>query len=108
MISILITCLCFLLISTIYFAYKAYTFSILILNLEDQIEDSLLILEERHESIGKILEKEIFFDSVEVRQVIADIRVSHNAIVLIANKLTQNFEEENETKEKIIEDKKED
>jgi hypothetical protein len=108
MISILIICLIFLLILTTFFAYKVYKFSILILNIESQIEDSLTILEERYESIGRILEKEIFFDSIEVRQVIADIKASHNAIILIANKLTQNFEEENETKEKITKDQEKD
>ena len=108
MISMLIICLFVLLMMTIFLAYKAYSFSILILNLESQIEDSLLILEERYESISKVLEKEIFFDSIEIRQVVSDIKSSHSAIILIANKLTQNFEEENEVKEKIIESQEKD
>ena len=87
------------LLTTIFFAYKAYIFSIIILSLEEEIESSLDILNDRYESMSKILEKEVFFDSVEVRQVIEDIRLSHNAILIIANKLTKNFTENNETQE---------
>lgn len=97
------TILIFVLIFTVgiaaFFAYKAYKFSIVILNVELQIEESLEILSERYENMSKILEKEVFFDSVEVRQVIADIQASHSALILIADKLTQNFEERNEIKE---------
>ena len=38
--------------------------------------------------MNKILEKPIFFDSVEIRQVVDDIRSCHSAVLLIANKLT--------------------
>jgi len=69
-------------------SYKLYQYSLIILNLEDSIEDCLDQLNERYQSIGKILQQEIFFDSVEVRQVIADIKQSHTSILEIANKLT--------------------
>ena len=58
--------------------------------MEDAVEDSLDILNERYKSINKILEKEVFFDSIEVRQVINEIRISHEAILAIANLLTKN------------------
>ena len=98
--SILIICLAVLLLVTLFLGYKCYKFSLIILSLENQIEESLDILEERHNNMTKILEKDVFFDSVEVRQVIEDIRVCHGSIILVANKLTQNFLEENEIKEK--------
>jgi len=106
MISFLICLVFLLLILLVFFGYKAYTFSILILKLEDNIEESLEILEERYESMSKILEKDVFFDSIEVRQVIDDIRISHEAIFIIANSLTQNFLEKNEIKEKNNKDSK--
>jgi hypothetical protein len=64
------------------------------------------ILNERYASIGKILKKEIFFDSVEVRQVLADIRESQDAIVRVANELTNNVKMESidEIEEKNKED----
>ena len=76
--------------------YKLYKFSIIILKLENEIEESLTILERHYDSITEVLGKEIFFDSVEVRQVISDIKSSHDAILTVSEKLTSGFRYENE------------
>ena len=91
----------FLLIIVSVLIYKLYQYSIIILDLEESIEDSLDVLNERYISLGKILEKEIFFDSVEVRQAVADIKASHDSIIRVANIITKNTKqvEEIETKE---------
>lgn len=91
---ILIITLIFLILLITLISYKLYQFSIIILETEEAIEDSLDILNERYISINKILQKEIFFDSVEVRQVLADIKASQEAIVVVANKLTKNVKME--------------
>ena len=84
--EIIIIGLCCLLLSlSIFLGWKLYQFSIVIIDIEDAIEESLDILNKMNE----ILEKPVFFDSVEVRQVIADIRDCHGAILIIANKLTR-------------------
>ena len=70
----------------------------MILEIEDALEECLDQLDERYQSIGKILQQEIFFDSVEVRQVIADIKQSHSSILKIANKLTNISKVESEAK----------
>ena len=80
----------FLLVVCVILAYKLYQFSIIILEIETQIEDSLDILDEQYGKINEILTKPVFFDSVEIRQVIAAIEESHAALLLIANKLTNN------------------
>lgn len=59
-----------------------------LIDLEDTLEECLGILDEKHKSISKVLDIPIFFDSVEVRQVLSDIKDSHNAVVTVANKLT--------------------
>lgn len=83
--------LCCLLFALLVFAvWKLYQFSIIIMDIEDSIEESLDILNERYSKMNEILQKPVFFDSVEVRQVISDIRECHNAILNIANKLTKN------------------
>jgi hypothetical protein len=51
---------------------------------EDAIEKSIDVLNERNESIQKILEKEVFFDSIEVRQVINEIRLSRDAVLFVS------------------------
>ena len=68
-------------------AYKLYKYSLIILKTEEAIEDCLDVLNERYESVSKILEKEVFFDSIEVRQVINDIKLSQNAIYAVAIKM---------------------
>ena len=88
-----------LLLLCVALSYKLYKFSILILNIESAVEESLDMLNEKYESIGKILRKDIFFDSVEIRQVIADIKDSQDSILLIANKLTYGSEINSEIKE---------
>ena len=99
---ILMSIIFLLIIVVVLLLYKLYQFSIFILEIEDSIEESIDILNEKYVSINKILQKEIFFDSVEVRQVLADIRASQDAIVEVANKITKNIKTENinETEEK--------
>ena len=56
--------------------------------METALEESLDVLNERYSTINEIAQKPVFFDSVEIRQVIAEIKASHEAILLVANKLT--------------------
>ena len=86
---ILIGLCCLLLTLSIFLAWKLYQFSIVLMDVEDAIEESLDILNERYGKMNEILEKPVFFDSVEVRQVISDIRECHRAVLIIANKLTR-------------------
>jgi len=76
--------LAFLVVS-IYFNYR---FAIFILRIEDTIEDCLDQLDEKYKTFSKILEKPVFFDSIEIRQVIQEIKSSQELILLIANRLS--------------------
>ena len=67
-------------------------FAILILNLQDAVEDSLTKINGNYESISEILERPLFYDSPEVRQVLRDVTDVRNSIFLIANTLSENFE----------------
>jgi len=107
MINILIgvCCLQFVIIGVL--AYKLYQFSLLIIDMEDSIESSLDLLDEKYKRMYDILQKPIFFDSVEVRQVISDIKDCQNSVLLVANTITKNIgyqgeetKEENSKKEK--------
>tara|TARA_B100000287_G_C20155931_1_gene592094 strand:+ start:149 stop:367 length:219 start_codon:yes stop_codon:yes gene_type:complete len=68
--------------------------------LENSIEESLDILDERYGKMNEILKKPVFFDSLEVRQVINEIKGCHDAILIIANKLTNNMGPAGEKKDK--------
>tara|TARA_B100000900_G_scaffold381351_1_gene367720 strand:- start:1852 stop:2091 length:240 start_codon:yes stop_codon:yes gene_type:complete len=73
---------------------------VIILDVEEALEESLDILDEKYRSMNEVLQKPIFFDSVEVRQVVDDIRQCHDAVLQIANKLTRNMRNASEIKEK--------
>lgn len=66
--------------------YYVIKFSLIIFRIEDAIEESLDVIDERYRSISKILEIPIFFDSPQIRQVINDIKVTRDTLLLIANK----------------------
>ena len=97
---IYIICICLLLLICCLLGYKLYKFSIIILNMEESVEESLDILNKSYERINSILQKPVFFDSLEIRQVISDIKDCHSAILLIANILTNDLGIESEIKEK--------
>lgn len=81
----------FLLFSVVLLAISIYfniRFAIFILRIEDSIEECLDQLDEKYKIFSKILEKPVFFDSVEIRQVIQEIKSSQDLILSVANKLS--------------------
>ena len=70
---------------SVYFNIK---FALIILRVEDIIEASLDELDSRYQIMSEILQRPIFFDSIEVRQVIAEISATRDVILKIARKLT--------------------
>ena len=101
--SIILSVLCFIFASllgvSIYFNIKH---GLLILKLQDAIEDSLDTLDKRYKSISSVLEIPVFFDSLEVRQVISDIEKSRSSLLYVANILTASTTEQGD----VIDDAK--
>ena len=91
-----------LLVVIVFLCKKLYEFSTLILKIEESIEESLDMLQERYRLLNEILQKPIFFDSIEVRTAVEAIKGSHQAILLIANKLTNDIGLTSEIKEKDL------
>ena len=81
--AIVLTCILFL---SIFFNIK---FISAILEVQDSVEESLDILDQAYASVTKILGRPVFFDSVEVRQVISEINKSRESILYVANVLGQ-------------------
>ena len=75
-----------LLVFSIYYNYK---FGRALIRMEDALEMSLDKLDERYESISKILEIPLFYDSPQIRQVISDIKDCQDSILFIANEIGQ-------------------
>jgi hypothetical protein len=85
-----------LFVSTLVFAFYAYRFGITILRVEDSVEECLDVLDERYESISKVLEIPLFDDSPQIKTVHKDIKRSRDAILGIANVLTNSILDEEE------------
>jgi len=88
---IIIACLTFFLATSLFYLFK---FSKLVLDIQDSLEESLDILDERYKKMHEISQTPVFFDSMEVRGCIEEIKKSRDSILLIANKLTNDFESE--------------
>jgi hypothetical protein len=67
--------------------YYIFWLGTLVLKMEDALEESLDILDERYASIQTVLEIPLFADSPEIRQVHTDLRRSRDCILEIANAL---------------------
>lgn len=81
--SVVIVLLVTLLIICIFFLVR---FSLIILKIEDAIEESLDVIDERYRSISKILEIPLFYDSPQIKQVVSDIKATRETLLSIANR----------------------
>jgi hypothetical protein len=55
-----------------------------VLKIQDAIEESLDMLDERYASISKILEIPLFYDSTEIRSVLKDVELTRDSMLEIA------------------------
>tara|TARA_R110000824_G_scaffold22535_12_gene82431 strand:+ start:2596 stop:2907 length:312 start_codon:yes stop_codon:yes gene_type:complete len=67
--------------------YYNYKMGVIVLKAEDNIESCLDKLDESYKVMSKILERPVFFDSLEVRQVIQELTRAREAILYVANKM---------------------
>jgi len=93
----LIICITTIVVLVVLLSFSIYyniKFGLLILRVQDAVEVSLDILDERYASISKVLEIPIFHDSQEVRQVVSDIDFARKSILDVAVQMTTVDEEE--------------
>jgi len=69
-------------------AFYLYRFANTILKAEEDIEVSLDIIDDSYKNITLILEKPLFYDSSEVRQILMQLRNSKSALLYVANRMT--------------------
>ena len=92
----IILALLILLIISIYYAIK---FALIIIKMQDAIENSLDEIDEKYNSISKILQIPIFYDSPEIKKVLLDLQDARNSLLYVANKLTNSKSLEDDTQE---------
>lgn len=66
--------------------YYLVKFSLILLKVQDAIEESLDVIDERYQSISKILEIPLFYDSPQIRQVVNDIKITRDTLLTVANR----------------------
>ena len=91
---IILCCLLFILLCiSIYFLIR---FIRILFNIEENMQQSVDILEESHNVINEILQRPLFFDSPEVRSVLERIKASQEAILIATQNITSEFTEEDD------------
>ena len=81
----IIISLAILLIIAIYYSIK---FALIIIKVQDAIENSLDVIDEKYRSISNILEIPLFYDSPEIKKVLRDLQDARNSLLYVANTLT--------------------
>ena len=76
-------------------SFYLFRFSILIIKIQDALEECIENLEIRQQSISKILEIPLFYDSLEIRRVLDEIKFAKLSIEEVAQTLG-NIEETEE------------
>jgi len=68
-------------------SYFVVKFAFIIFDLEDRVGDALAVLEEKEESMERILEMPLFYDNPQIRRVVSDIKGCHAAVhnIIVAN-----------------------
>ena len=87
--------------------YFSVRFGLVMLKVQDSIEESLDVLDERYESISKVLEIPLFYDSPEIRKVVADLKSTRESILLIANSLGASIDDTAVNEEEVLVDDEE-
>jgi hypothetical protein len=72
-----------------FLGYYAIKFARILLEVQDSIENSLDILDQRYASISKVLQIPLFYDSPEVRRVYDDVKASRDSILYVANLISK-------------------
>ena len=68
-------------------AYYNYKFGRSLIRMEDALEQSLDKLDDRYESMSKVLEIPLFYDSPQIRQVVQDIKECRDSVLYVANEI---------------------
>ena len=81
----------FIIISFIYscvVSYYVIKFGLILIRLEDEIENSLDEIDDSITRFNEILKKPVFFDSLEVRQCVSEIKKTKSMVIKVAQRLT--------------------
>ena len=76
--------------------YYCIKFAIIIIKVQETLEESLDIIDEKYNRLNKVLEIPVFYNSPEVKSVIREIEDTRDSLLYIANQLVKSIEKEEE------------
>jgi len=94
-IALSLLCIIFL-VSIVWLARNLYRMGVLVLKVQDTLEDSLEIIDERIESVDSILAIPLFSDSPEIKRLQRDMTECRDAVLDIAYSLSDSLRSEEE------------
>lgn len=74
-------------------AYYVFKFAMLILKTEEKLTNILDAIDEEYMEISKVLEKPVFFDSQEIKQVMSSIDNVRNTFLNISAYIIEDYED---------------
>lgn len=73
--------------------YYCIKFAMIIINMQNVIEESLDIIDQKYLNLNKILETPLFFNNHEIKSAIEEIKETRDVLLYIANQLVNNKED---------------
>jgi hypothetical protein len=61
-----------------------FKFALALLSVQDAIQESIGLIEQKHHDISEVLKVPIFYDSPQIKQVVEDLKASRDAILYVA------------------------
>lgn len=87
-----------LFVTTAFFGFYAIRFGIILLRIQDQVEESLDILDEQYDKMNGVLDIPLAVDSPQVREIVDSIRISRDSVLEVAGVLVSHSSKEEMTK----------
>ena len=69
--------------------YYCIKFALIIITMQEVIEDSLDIIDEKYNNLSKILEIPIFYNNTEIKNAITEVQETRDVLLYIANQLVK-------------------
>ena len=96
--TVTIAALCVSIILMVFFGFYAIKFGIILLRIQDQIEESLDIIDEQYDKMTYILEIPLASDSPQVKEIVNAVRETRNAVLEVSHALVRHASEEEKKK----------
>ena len=80
-----------------------FRFAMALLRVQDAIQESLGLIEEKYEKISEILKVPLFYDSPQIKQAVEDLKASRDAILYVAEQFADIDGSIEDTSQDIVE-----